>query len=121
MVYPPVPGWLKESLMFLSAKQESFENFKKFYTSNYSEGKGSCRFETTVKKRTKNGEVYYERLFPSLREFHQKFELYKQNSTGLTHYEREIVVVDVDENIENPIEWARDNLPIMPGRYSQNL
>ena len=93
--------------------------FKRLNTTNYAEDKGACKwFQTrSWNKQTKS----YENKFDNALEFFELMKDYKQVSTGLNHTEREVVVIDVDEDVRNPYYWSVLNLPIAPNRYTKNL
>ena len=91
------------------------QKYKEFYTTNYGQEKGSCKTAVTFKKINNK----YESIYKNILDFAKTYQEYKQISSGLNHYRRDIVIVDIDENIHEPTIIA-NSFPIKPNAYSYN-
>jgi len=89
------------------------QKFKNLFTTNYAKDKGACKWYQT---RTWNGSSW-ENKFEDAPEFYKLMREFKQVSTGLNHTERETVVIDVDEPIENMQKFLK-SLPLQPNAYN---
>jgi len=95
----------------------SKEKWKHYYTTNICREKGDKTENCPTLTKNKDGS--YTNNFESIKDFFELVYHYKQVSCGLTHNIRNVVVIDVDENIKNPLYFSKE-LPILPNMYNWN-
>ena len=78
-----------------------YEKWKFYYTTNICKEKGEKTETIQTLWKNKDGSFSYSQHYSTIKDFFEIVSHYKQVSCGLTHNVRNVVVIDVDENIKN--------------------